>query len=745
MQACPQELLASMGKGPEVCSLPIELDKPRRRTTALTKARTSVREAKAGGLCKRSIEVFVKPASATWKPTPLRGSRRRLSDQSLGAAVARGHHLIFSGRLGREKSPRRTQPEGRNQMIHLAPPGRKVFLLRGANKCGDTQSFNFSDYPCAASFSPAEARRRLTSARVERTTTMARIFPAELTSQVIRDPKRSAEVNMFNQLRIQLGERWVVFYSVAWIGRFRSDNALHDGETDFIVAHPQHGVLLIEVKGGRIDYDGTRGQWTTTDRDGGVHRIDPFNQVRKNKYDLLDKIKSLPGWANVRVHLGHAVAFPQAAVSGNTLLPPDAPTEIIIDAQDMARLPERLKTIMGYWRSQETTPTADGDRDLISVLINLLAPTTTLPNPLSVQIADEEREIFRLTAEQYRLLDFLNRTRRAAISGAAGSGKTMMAVEKAERLAREGFRVLLTCYNKSLGQHLVAASAGVRSQVGADQFFVGTFHGWCAHVAQEAGLPLPVSNGSPAWEAYPDLLMQGLEARPDLKVDAVLVDEGQDMEELWWVALAASLQDRSDSVFYVFYDDNQMVKTEKSVDSQEGPRQSIPDDLGLMQFHLRENVRNTRAIHKLASGFYRGGPSEPHGPSGRTVEAFEYTDEAGLKKELRRLLHRLLIVEDMSPDQIALLTPRPLDQSALPKILASIETRQQKIHASSIRTFKGLERPIVIVAELDDEFAALPARERDALSYVGTSRPRNHLSLLGHASVLAALREEAIR
>ena len=139
---------------------------------------------------------------------------------------------------------------------------------------------------------------------------MARIFPAELTSQVIRDPKRSAEVNMFDQLRVQLGERWVVFYSVAWIGRFRSDNALHDGETDFIVAHPQYGVLLIEVKGGRIDYDGTRGQWTTTDRDGEVHRIDPFNQVRKNKYDLLDKIKSLPGWTNVRVRLGHAVAFP---------------------------------------------------------------------------------------------------------------------------------------------------------------------------------------------------------------------------------------------------------------------------------------------------------------------------------------------------------------------------------------------------------------------------------------------------
>jgi len=579
----------------------------------------------------------------------------------------------------------------------------------------------------------------------ERALRMARAYPVELTGQVIRDPKRAAEVRLFNQLSRQLGAGWLVFYSVAWIGRFRFDGALHDGETDFIVAHPQHGVLLIEVKGGRIAYEGSRFQWTTTDRDGFVHDINPFAQARKCKYDLRDKIRSLPGWDREDVRLGYAVAFPDAVITGSTVLPPEAPADIILDADDMARLPERLEQIMGYWRTQDAIAPIIHGESLLGVLVDVLAPTTTLPNPLSLQIADEEKEIFRLTAEQYRLLDFLNRTRRAAISGAAGSGKTMMAVEKAKRLTREGFRVLLTCYNKSLGEHLVNACAGVADKVGKDKFFVGTFHGWCAHVAREAGLPLPVSNGSPVWDAYPDLLIQGLEARPDLKVDAVLVDEGQDMEELWWVALAASLQDRADSVFYVFYDDNQIVKTHRNMDNQEEPRQSIPEDLGLMQFHIRENVRNTRAIHKLASGFYRGGPSEPHGPSGRTVEAFEYADEAGLKKELRRLLHRLLVVEDMSPDQIAILTPRSLDQSALPKLLASIGSQRQRLHALSIRTFKGLERPIVILAELDNEFAALPERERDALSYVGTSRPRNHLSLLGHASVLSALRERTIK
>lgn len=575
----------------------------------------------------------------------------------------------------------------------------------------------------------------------ERANVIVRIFPAELTGQIIRDPKRSAEVNLFNQLELQLGAGWVVFYSVAWIGRFRSDNSLHDGETDFIIAHQKFGVLLVEVKGGRIDYDGSRGQWTTTDRNGGVYDINPFNQVKKNKYDLRDKIKSLPGWGHVRVNLGHAVAFPRAIISKDTKLPLDAPEEIIIDAHDMNRLPQRLQEIMGYWHSQENALVGDDGHKLIEALIDLLAPTTTLPNPLSIQIADEEKEIFRLTAEQYRLLDFLNRTRRAAISGAAGSGKTMMAVEKAKRLAKEGFRVLLVCYNSPLGKHLKAACAEVLNEVGKDKFFAGTFHGWCAHVALEAGLPLPAKNGSPDWENYPEALLQGLEIRPDLLMDAVVVDEGQDMEELWWVVLTDSLSDRNDSLFYVFYDDNQIVNPA----TRDPSHPPIPDDLHLMQFPLRENVRNTRAIHKLATGFYDGGPSEPHGPSGRTVEMFEYTSQGELQKELSRLLHRLLVVEDIAPDQIAILTPRSLGQSALPKILEAFGTRQKQVFLSSISTFKGLERPVIIIAELDEVFMGLPDRVRDALSYVGTSRPRNYLSLLGHEAVLAALRSRAIR
>ncbi len=136
---------------------------------------------------------------------------------------------------------------------------------------------------------------------------------------------------------------------------------------------------------------------------------------------------------------------------------------------------------MRYWRNQDTVPTATGNA-LMRDLERLLAPTMTLPHPLVVQVKDEEQEILRLTAEQFRTLDLLRRTRRAAVYGCAGSGKTTLAVEKARRLAAEGFRTVLTCYNKALGNHLTEVAASLK----LEQLHVYTFHQLCYHMAKEA-------------------------------------------------------------------------------------------------------------------------------------------------------------------------------------------------------------------------------------------------------------------
>ncbi len=553
---------------------------------------------------------------------------------------------------------------------------------------------------------------------------MASVYPEELSHRVRNDPKRAAEVKTYDSLQHQLSNQWSVFYSVSWLGRTSVEGSPHDGETDFIVAHPEHGILLIEVKGGRIGYIGSKRQWVSTDRYGNDYDIDPFMQVVQSKHALLHKIKSLPGWSNRWINLGHAVAFPDCAVSKTALLP-EAPIEIIIDGDNMEHLTERIVFIMQYWKGKEPQPSFFG-KELALDLQKLLAPTTTLPNPLRLQLKDEEKEILRLTEEQFRLLNWLKHTRRAAISGCAGAGKTMLAVEKAKRLAQEGFRTLLTCYNNPLAGHLLEIAGKV------DNLTISTFHQLCYRMAREANIHLPAGTGSNQQhifnEDFPDALSQAIVLRPDLKYDAIIVDEGQDFQDTWWLALEECLQEGQNSIFYVFYDDNQRIYPNRG---------GIPSDLQF--FPLTENVRNTRTIHRALVTYYQGdSTAQSRGPVGRSIEIHSCSTTSDLRKLLQHVLYKLIVIEQLTASDIVVLTPKALTRSALSslrldgnfKLVEKPSGQQHEILYSTVYSFKGLERAVVIIVELEDEVFSTEMA-RDALCYVAFSRPRSHLILLG--------------
>src|SRR5437868_3130229 len=107
-------------------------------------------------------------------------------------------------------------------------------------------------------------------------TIMARTFPRQLPNRVRQDPKRRAEVRLYEALQEQLGVGWRIFYSVAWLGRTHADGAPRDGEADFVMAHPAHGILVLEVKGGGIRFDGVLGRWSSTNDEGTYEIKDPF-------------------------------------------------------------------------------------------------------------------------------------------------------------------------------------------------------------------------------------------------------------------------------------------------------------------------------------------------------------------------------------------------------------------------------------------------------------------------------------
>ena len=540
---------------------------------------------------------------------------------------------------------------------------------------------------------------------------MARMYPSRVGA--LFKIKSQAERKLYELLRDGLPNDYVVFHSVAWLARDLRSGA-QDGEADFVVAHPERGVLVIEVKGGRIVYDGPGGQWYS-----GEHAIkDPFEQARGNKHSLLAKLKDLHYWRDRWLTIGHAVAFPDVVVKHDLRL--DAPQTIILDANDLRDVRGWIDGVFAYYQARDAQPGSVGQAG-IDELVRLLSPSWELHAPLAAEFVDEEREIIRLTTEQFNLLDFLGNRRRVVISGCAGSGKTTMAMEQAKRLARQGFRVLLTCFNRNLAEYM-RSDASLPKGVE-----VIHFHGLCMKLATLAQLQAKLNQGrnTQAWydQTLPDLLLEAADVLGP-QYDAIVVDEGQDFQTHWWVPLQYLLADPANGIFYVFQDDNQNIYQTAA---------ELPD--GMESFGLWYNVRNTQHIHRTVLAFYRSSVTPTaKGPAGRPPEVHFYADDQALKQHLRQALHRLTAQEGIAAEDIVILTPRSRERSALWRfgVLGNFRLTDRwppgpnEIYCTSVYLFKGLESPVVILAEV------YPSENQDmnAVLYVGCSRARNHLLVL---------------
>lgn len=199
------------------------------------------------------------------------------------------------------------------------------------------------------------------------------------------------------------------------------------------------------------------------------------------------------------------------------------------DLRDVAGALERT---LRRWKLTKPFPRAHAER-----IRTLLAPTMTAVPLLREKVEDVNAGLLRLTDEQTRVMRGLRRNRRAVVFGRAGTGKTILAVEEAKRLAKEGFRVLLLCFNRLLADKIAETLRG------ADGIPAATFHTFCLSQVREAGHAIPKNKSQDWWDGVlPSLMPQSVSALGH-GFDAVVVDEGQDFDPAWWVALQLTLAD----------------------------------------------------------------------------------------------------------------------------------------------------------------------------------------------------------
>mgnify|MGYP003681946585 FL=1 len=175
-----------------------------------------------------------------------------------------------------------------------------------------------------------------------------------------------------------------------------------------------------------------------------------------------------------------------------------------------------------------------------------------------------------------------------------------------------------------------------------------------------------------------------------------------------------------------FYDDNQRLYVRHST----FPIQQPP-------YCLTVNCRNTQNIHQMVVKFYEAEVSPTaRGPLGRHVEVIPYGDPQSLRPTLQDILRWLTVDEQIPTDEIVVLTPRALSKARLlqgsastgPLLTDTWPPSPGQVYCTTIYDFKGLERAVVILADI----RRWPPDWDDMvrLLYVGCSRARNHLIVL---------------
>ena len=309
--------------------------------------------------------------------------------------------------------------------------------------------------------------------------------------------------------------------------------------------------------------------------------------------------------------------------------------------------------------------------------------------------------------EQAGILNFLSEQKTAVINGAAGTGKTMIAVEKAQRHASAEEKVLFLCYNVQLKNYL-------SENYPHDNIDYYTISGLACKLCVTA---------TPNYEKLKSVLedMYVFDSFPYMHV---VIDEGQDfgteaVEETGLIEIMKSIiiDIKPDNAsFYIFYDKLQLVQARTI------PQYISDADCKLT---LYRNCRNTENIAttslapiterrpKLIDGCVKGVPAKLH--------FCESDDKAGEKIDL--IIDTL---KGQGVKDIVILTCKTENTSVMSSIVSNGLYRN-KYRFSTCRKFKGLEADAVILVDVD---ADIFEEEKALLYYVGTSRARLWLDII---------------
>lgn len=554
----------------------------------------------------------------------------------------------------------------------------------------------------------------------------------------------NSERYVFERLGRELPEDWIILHSLGLPGHEKKIR----GEADIVVLSTS-GIFAIEVKGGQVSC--SDGLWTYSgDFRPFTKTESPWAQAMGALGAVRDSLsKSDPRFRDVLFGYGVVMPYTEFTTAGTEIVP-----EVLLDRRYFRKnLSTYIQALAKYWaaelqRKQNKTLRGLTPEEL-RIARNILRPDLQTAFSLGSYLDGVESRLLHLTQQQIRISRRMAANPRTVVRGAAGTGKTVIALDRAVELSRSGCRVLYVCFNQLLAAH-------VRKSVGHSQcggaFDVVHLHALYRRLIAGAGLSGRLEqaqeNDPDFYRAtFPELAVEALCSSENDPYDVIIVDEAQDLlTPAHLDALDLLLKDGlRRGRWHLFIDYNQNIyRGDIEVQVEQRLSEGAPafDD-------LYENCRNTRQISvqtSIISGIDLPASQSINGPEAE-IHYCGNADE--LTVGVENLIQQLLD-QDVKLSDIVILSTRRLENSVLARsrtlagrpviqLTPSTLVDAAGVLFSTMHAFKGLERPVVIAVDMD----GIGDPELAMLHYAGLSRARSLLHIFLSRPLKTAYEKQA--
>lgn len=542
---------------------------------------------------------------------------------------------------------------------------------------------------------------------------MAKIFPKELPSEIRLDPKRKAEVQIFDSLSAaKLPKDTNIYYSVAWLNKdIRSPR--WDGECDFIIIDKDYGAIFIEVKGGVIRKEGA--SWYQNER---KLKKSPLMQAKDSTYQVTANFNRR--WQknhyNERIpsfNYGWFAFFPHSSKNKNSEISMSEDIQQIGFSEDLENITKKIYDFFNYKPSESI-----GKKDELGLQGQnifhdlIIGKNLDFSLPLDKQLKANSFEVKQLSKEQDKVISIIDQMKKIWIIGPAGSGKTTIALRTLAQYQDQPKSILFLCKNKLL-------SDSIKARYSQNNITVKTFDSYIIDLvkiskdesARKAALSSLGERGytSEIQNILIDVAFDSINENKK-KYDFIIVDESQDFKEHWWELISALMHE--DSYLRIFGDMNQNLWGNKK-----------PTIDGLQKTYLKEVFRNSQEIAKRTMLFcdQQGEDLSLKGPIMGDIILSDTSKEKGLKDIIKQLIKHEII----DPSDITILCRKKRLKALRNTVVAGIKisddwsNRSKDIFATTVYHYKGMESHIVIMM-IDDEWSLEEL-------YIGMSRAITNL------------------